>query len=61
MKARWWDGRDEADDEVARRKQECAGAIFPDALESELEFAVGAKFQAVLSKRMARDIPAKAL
>jgi|GEM_PF-1005335 len=61
MKARWWDCRDEADDEVARRKQNGAGAIFPDALESELELAVGAEFQAVLSERRARDIPVKAL
>jgi len=30
-------------------------------LESELELAIGAEFQAVLSKRGARDIPAKAL
>ena len=27
MNARWWDCRDEADDEVAGRKQECAGAL----------------------------------
>jgi len=61
MKARWWDSRDEADDEVARRKQECAGAIFPNALESELELAVGVTLQAVLSERRSRDIPAEAL
>jgi len=51
MKARRWDSRDEADDEIAGRKQECAGAVFPNVFESELELAVGAKFQAVLSKR----------
>jgi len=56
-----WDCRDEADDEVAGLKQDSAGAVFPDALESELELAVGAKFQAVLSKRRACDIPAEAL
>jgi len=56
-----WDCRDEADDEVAGLKQDSAGAVFPDALESELELAIGAEFQAVLSKRGARDIPAEAL
>jgi|GEM_PF-1791047 len=61
MKARRWDGRDEADDEVAGLEQECAGAVFSNALESELELAVGAELEAVLSKRRARDIPAKAL
>jgi len=61
MKARWRDSCDEADDEVAGRKQDSAGAVFPNALESELELAVGAKFQAVLSKRRACDIPAEAL
>jgi|GEM_PF-2040545 len=45
------DSGDEADDEVAGRKQECAGAVFPDALESELELAIGAELEAVLSKR----------
>ena len=61
MKARWRDSRDEADDEVAGLKQNGAGAIFPNALESELELAVGAKLEAVLSKRRSRDIPAEAL
>jgi len=61
MKARRWDSRDEADDEVAGLKQNGAGAVFPDVFESELELAIGAEFQAVLSKRGARDIPAKAL
>jgi len=61
MKARWWDSGDEADDEVAGRKHDNAGAVFLDVFESELKLAVGAKFQAVLSKRRARDIPAKAL
>ena len=51
MKARWWDSCDEADDEVARRKQNGACAVFPDVFESELELAIGAEFQAVLSKR----------
>ena len=58
MKARWWDSCDEAGDEVARRKQNGAGAVFPDVFESELKLAIGAEFQAVLSKRGARDIPA---
>ena len=61
MKARRRDSGDEADDEVARRKQNGAGAIFPDALESELELAVGAELEAILSKRRACDIPAEAL
>jgi len=61
VKARWWDCRDETDDEVAGWKQDRAGAVFPDVLESELKLAIGAKFQAVLSKRGARNIPAKAL
>jgi len=61
MKARWWDSRDEADDEVARRKQNGAGAVFPDALESELELAIGPELEAVLSKQRACDIPAEAL
>ncbi len=51
MKARRWDSRDEADDEIAGRKQECAGAVFPNVFESELKLAVGPEFQAVLSKR----------
>ena len=54
-------GTTSADDEVARLKQNGAGAVFPDVFESELELAVGATLQAVLSKRGARDIPAKAL
>jgi len=51
MKARRRDSRDEADDEVARRKHDSAGAVFPDVFKSELELAIGAKLEAVLSKR----------
>jgi|GEM_PF-1946340 len=51
MKARRWDGCDEADDEVAGLGQECAGAIFPNAFESELELTLGAELEAVLGKR----------
>jgi len=54
-------GTTSADDEVARLKQNGAGAVFPDVFESELELAIGAEFQAVLSKRRSRDIPAEAL
>jgi len=36
MKARWWDGGDEANDEVARVEEDSAGAVFPDVFESEL-------------------------
>jgi len=61
MKARRWDCRDEADDEVAGLEQDRADAVFPEALESEHELAVGAELKAVLSKRMARNIPAEAL
>jgi len=50
MKARWWDCGDEADDEVAGRKQECAGAVFPDAFESELELAVGSELSPCLNR-----------
>jgi len=57
LKARRRDSGDEADDdEVARLQQECAGAIFPNVFESELELAVGAEFQAVLSETGARNI-----
>jgi len=61
MKARWRDSCDEAGDEVARVEEDGAGAVFPDVFESELELAIGAEFQAVLSKRGPRDIPAEAL
>jgi len=57
LKARRRDSGDEADDdEVARLEQEFAGAIFPNVFESELELAVGAEFQAVLSETGARNI-----
>jgi len=48
MKARWWDSGDEADDEVAGRKQDSAGAVLPDVFESELELAIGALSAAFL-------------
>jgi len=61
MKSRWWDSGDEADDEVAGLKHECAGAVFPDLFEGEFELAIGAELEAVLSERRSRDIPAEAL
>jgi len=54
-------GTTSADDEVAGRKQNGAGAVFPDVFESELELAVGAELEAILSERRAGDILADAL
>ena len=59
--ARWGDGSNQAKHEVFRREDDRARSVFPDALECELERAVGALGEPVLCDRRARDVSGEPL
>jgi hypothetical protein len=61
MKPRGRDRGDQAHHQVMRLEEDRSGAVLPDALQRELEPAIGTLLETVLGHRRARDVAAEPL